>query len=595
MDHSSFTTRPEIAGTFGVVASSHWIASQVGMATLERGGNAFDAAVSAAFVLHVVEPHMNGIGGDAVILIEPVADTKPTVVCGQGVAPAAATIDALHQLGHTAIPATGLAAAVVPGAFDAWMLILRDHGTLDLAEVLAPAIAYAETGAPVCAGLSGAISGSRGRFESDWPSSAAVYLPEGVVPLPGELLRQSALAATLRQIVADASTAPSREAGIDRARHSFAQGFVADGIDRFSRGEGGLLTGQDLAAWTATYESPLSVDYGGWQVFKAGPWTQGPLALQTLRLLDGCPDASLDGTLDGAAWPGDDAGGVHQLVESLKLAFADREAWYGDPNFFDVPLDDLLAPAYAASRRALISEQASVELRPGHPGGRQPRLPDTQGDPAGLGPSAEPTAQQVAASRPRHGDTCHLDVIDRWGNTVAATPSGGWLQGSPVIPSLGFPLGTRGQMFWLQEGLASSLRPGSRPRTTLTPSMAHGPDGQRLAFGSPGGDSQEQWSLQFFLRVASGRFNLQAAIDAPMLQSDHPPNSFFPRGARPNHLLMESRYPAETIDALRRRGHDVQLAGAWSLGHNCAALREGDGVRLRAAASPRAEAYATGR
>ncbi len=296
-----------------------------------------------------------------------------------------------------------------------------------------------------------------------------------------------------------------------------------------------------------------------------------------------------------AAGDSDSADGVHQLVESLKLAFADREAWYGDPLFVDVPLDHLLDVSYAGQRCGLIGQEASRELTPGRPGGQEPRLPTVESGRT-AGRAAEPIAQQVAASGPRHGDTCHLDVIDRWGNTVAATPSGGWLQSSPVIGALGFPLGTRGQMFWLQEGLASSLRPGSRPRTTLTPSLAHGPDGERLAFGSPGGDSQEQWSLQFFLRVVSGRFNLQAAIDAPMFQSDHPPNSFFPRGARPNHLLLESRYPQATIDALRAQGHDVELAGAWSLGHNCAALREGDGVRLRAAASPRAQqAYAVGR
>ncbi len=287
LDNPSFTTRPEIVGTFGVVASSHWVASQVGMAMLERGGNAFDAAVSAAFMLHVVEPHMNGLAGDSVILIEPAADAAPTVVCGQGVAPAAATIDALGRLGHRAIPATGLAAAVVPGSFDAWMLILRDHGTLELADVLAPAIGYAERGAPVCASLSQAIAGCRSQFTDEWPSSAAVYLPHGEVPQPGELLVLDGLAGTLKRIVAEAEGAPSREARIDRARSVFSQGFVAEAIDEFSRSEGGLLRGQDLAGWTASYESPLAVDFAGWQLFKAGPWTQGPVALQTLRLLDG--------------------------------------------------------------------------------------------------------------------------------------------------------------------------------------------------------------------------------------------------------------------------------------------------------------------
>jgi gamma-glutamyltranspeptidase/glutathione hydrolase len=575
-----------MVGTFGVVASSHWIASQVGMAVLERGGNAFDAAVSAALVLHVVEPHMNGIGGDAVILIEPAGAPAPTVVCGQGTAPVGATIDAIRDRGHDVIPASGLLPAVVPGAFDAWMLILRDHGTLEVADALAPAIAYARDGAPVCGSLHDAIAAAAPRLSGEWPSSGAVFLPGGSPPPTGELLRRDGLAASLERIVREAAGGPSREARIDQARRTFAQGFVAEGIDRFSRAAGGLLTGDDLAGWTATYEPALSVDLAGWRVFKAGPWTQGPLMLQVLRLLDGTDVPATDSPED-----------VHVVVEALKLAFADREAWYGDPAFVDVPLADLLDPAYAAERRRLIGERSSPVLRPGSPGGRPPRLPvfETTEPPDGPAP-VEPIAQQVSATSPCGGDTCHLDVIDRWGNLVAATPSGGWLQGSPVIPELGFPLGTRGQIFWLQDGLANSLRPRSRPRTTLTPSVAHGPLGQRLAFGSPGGDSQEQWSLQFLLRVIGRPADLQAAIDGPFFQTDHPPSSFSPRRARPNRLVMESRYPATTMAALRARGHHVEPCGPWLLGRNCAAMREADGVRLRAAASPRGHtSYAVGR
>jgi gamma-glutamyltranspeptidase/glutathione hydrolase len=581
-----FLTRPEIVGTFGVVASSHWIASQVGMAVLERGGNAFDAAVSAALVLHVVEPHMNGIGGDAVILIEPAGAPAPTVVCGQGTAPMGATIDAFRDRGHDVIPASGVLPAVVPGAFDAWMLILRDHGTLEVADALAPAIGYARGGVPVCGSLHDAIAAVAPRLTGEWPSSGDVFLPGGSPPPAGGLLRRDGLAASLERILREAAAGPSREARIDRARQTFAQGFVAEEIDRFSRAAGGLLTGDDMAGWAATYEPALSVDHAGWRLFKAGPWTQGPLMLQAVRLLDGP-------RVPGTDRPED----VHLVVEALKLAFADREAWYGDPAFVDVPLDDLLDPAYASARRRLIGERSSLALRPGSPGGRAPRLPvfETVEPPDGSAP-AEPIARQVSATSPGGGDTCHLDVIDRWGNLVAATPSGGWLQGSPLIPALGFPLGTRGQIFWLQDGLANSLRPRSRPRTTLTPSVAHGPLGQRLAFGSPGGDSQEQWSLQFFLRVVGRPADLQAAIDAPFFQTDHPPSSFSPRRARPNRLLLESGFPAPTVAALRARGHQVEPCGRWALGRNCAAMREADGVRLRAAASPRGQtSYAAGR
>jgi gamma-glutamyltranspeptidase/glutathione hydrolase len=579
-------TRPEIVGTFGVVTSSHWVASQVGMSVLERGGNAFDAAVCAALVLHVVEPHMNGIGGDAVIFVEPSGDAAPTVVCGQGPAPRAATIEAFSARGHTVIPGNGLLAAVVPGAFDAWMLILRDYGTLELADALAPAIGYARHGAPVCSSLHDALSACAAQLAAEWPSSAAVFLPGGTVPPAGGLLRWEDLAVSLERILREAGAAPSREARIDLARRAFAEGFVAEEIDRFCRTNGGLLTGEDLAEWSARREPALSLDFQGWLVFKAGPWTQGPLLLQTLALLEPTGIQRIDSPEE-----------LHLVVEALKLAFADREAWYGDPEFVDVPLAGLLDPQYAAERRRLIGEGSSAALRPGSPGGRSPRLPDfeTAGG-AGSPVPAEPVAQHVMAQSPPRGDTCHLDVIDRWGNLVSATPSGGWLTGSPVIPSLGFPLGTRGQMFWLQERLANSLRPRSRPRTTLTPSVAHGPRGERLAFGTPGGDSQDQWSLQFFLRVTNAGSDLQAAIDAPFWQSDHAPSSFSPRHARPNRLLLESRYPQTTVAALRERGHDVELCGPWLLGRNCAAMRDGDGIRLRAAASPRGQqAYAVGR
>jgi gamma-glutamyltranspeptidase/glutathione hydrolase len=280
------------------------------------------------------------------------------------------------------------------------------------------------------------------------------------------------------------------------------------------------------------------------------------------------------------------------------LALADREVWYGDPTFFDVPMSGLLDANYTAARRALIGDDASAQLRPGAPGGRTPMVPHYDTGGRGSEPLAAANAARAAASPSpaREGDTCHLDVIDRWGNVVAATPSGGWLTSSPVLPGLGFPLGTRGQMFWLQEGLASSLRPGARPRTTLTPSIALGPDGARMAFGTPGGDSQDQWCLQFFVNVVDHGMDLQAAIDAPYFQSNHAPDSFFPRRAEPLRLLVEDRFSPATVADLTRRGHHVVPAGPWTLGRNCAARRDADGAVIRAAASARhQQAYAVGR
>jgi gamma-glutamyltranspeptidase/glutathione hydrolase len=304
-------------------------------------------------------------------------------------------------------------------------------------------------------------------------------------------------------------------------------------------------------------------------VYKTGPWGQGPVFLQQLALLEG---AELGPFL------GPDH--VHTVVEGAKLAFADREAYYGDSE--PVPLDLLLSREYAARRRELIAETASGDLRPGGPDPRLPTVVAPAGAAAGVG---EPT----------RGDTCHLDVADRFGNLVSATPSGGWLQSAPAIAELGFCLGTRAQMFWLEPGLPASLKPGARPRTTLSPSMAVREDGTVLAFGTPGGDQQDQWSFEFFLAHAHFGLGLQEAIDAPSFDSEHFPSSFYPREAYPRRLEIEGRAPAATIEELRRRGHDVEVAGDWSLGRLSAVSRAPDGL-LRGAANPRGmQGYALGR
>ena len=581
----TFTTRPEIVGTFGAVASTHWIASAVGMSVLERGGNAFDAAVSTAFVLHLVEPHMNGIGGDAVIMVQRHQDALPTVVCGQGCASSRATIREFETRGLDRIPGEGLLPAIVPGAFGAWLATLRDYGTISLGDALAPAIDYARRGVPLHEGAAAAIAGNAAKFRERWPSSAEEFLPHGRVLRANELLQRPRYADMLERVVRE-GTGATRESQIVAAIDAFYRGFVAEHIGEFLAHQDALIGVDDLAAWSPTFESPITSTYRGWTVCKAPTWTQGPVLLQALALLEGVTLTGPDST--------------HLMVEAMKLALADREAWYGDPLFFDVPMRGLLDREYNASRRALIGEAASGELRPGSPGGRLPVVPryDTGGrgsEPLAAANAAN--AARVATPSPaREGDTCHLDVVDRWGNIVAATPSGGWLTSSPVIPGLGFPLGTRGQMFWLQEGLASSLHPGARPRTTLTPSIALGADGTRMAFGTPGGDSQDQWCLQFFVNVVDRGMDLQAAIDAPYFQTNHAPDSFYPRRSEPLRLLAEDRFPAATLADLTRRGHQVVSAGSWTLGRNCAAQRDGDGACVRAAASARhQQAYALGR
>jgi gamma-glutamyltranspeptidase/glutathione hydrolase len=547
-----------------MVASTHWLASAVGMAMLERGGNAFDAAAATGFTLQVVEPHLNGPGGDLPIVLWSAERDEPLVLCAQGTAPAAATIERFHELGHELVPGTGLLAACVPGAFDGWMLLLREFGTVGPEEVLEHAIGYAEHGYPVVPGMTATIE----RVEPllrQWPASAELYLP---TPRPGTLFRNRALAATYRRIVDEAGQG-SRESRIDRARGAFYRGFVADTIDWFCREHGGLLAGGDLAGWDSTLEPPATYDYHGYTVCKTGPWGQGPVFLQQLALLDGFDLPELG--IGSAEY-------VHTMVECSKLAFADREAFYGDPRFVDVPLERLLSAEYNDERRGLIGEEASGDLRPG--GGRLPTLV-----------AAEAT---VGAGEPTRGDTVHLDVADRFGNFVSATPSGGWLQSSPVIPGLGWPLGTRAQMFWLEEGLPSSLEPGKRPRTTLSPSLALRNGDPYLAFGTPGGDQQDQWSLHAFLAHARFGLDLQASIDAPTFHTDHFPSSFFPRQAKPRSLALEGRFSDGVVAELRERGHDVQVTDDWSLGRVSAVGRD-DGV-LKAGANPRGmQGYGIGR
>ncbi|ONI90338.1 gamma-glutamyltransferase [Actinosynnema sp. ALI-1.44] len=592
-----FTTRPTLQGTFGMVSSTHWLASATAMAVLEDDGNAFDAAVAAAFVLHVVEPHLNGPAGEVPAIIAP-AGQPPRVLCGQGPAPAGATIEHYTSLGLDLVPGTGPLAAAVPGAFDAWMVLLRDHGTKRLADVLKYAIGYADNGHPAVERVGTTVETVRELFESEWTSSAGVYLVDGKAPAAGALLRNQALAGTWRRLIEEAESAGAgRDAQIEKARQVWRTGFIAEAIaeaaaqptmDTSGERHTGTLTADDLAGFEATYEAPTTYDWNGWTVAKPGLWSQGPAFLQQLALL---PESLEYGTPDY----------FHTLIEGTKLAMADREAWYGDST--DIALDALLAKDYNDARRALIGETASFELRPGNPGGREPRLPAaiTEGHSLDVPVAAGVGEPTVATDGRTRGDTCHIDIADRWGNMIAATPSGGWLQSNPVIPSLGFPLGTRLQMAWLEPDLPNSLAPGRRPRTTLSPSLALRDGVPVLAFGTPGGDQQDQWSLHFFVAVAlrdnvrSG-WDLQGAIDAPNWHTKSFPSSFYPRETQPGSVIVESRIGQEVIAELTGRGHDVTLGEPWSEGRLCAVARDPDTGVLSAGANPRGmQGYAAGR
>ncbi|MGD9484185.1 gamma-glutamyltransferase [Streptomyces sp. TRM70308] len=593
--------RPELHGTRGAVSSTHWLASAAGSAMFDEGGNAFDAAAAAAFVVQVVEPHLNGPGGDVPILLHDARHGDVRVICGQGPMPRAATIEHFRGLGLRAVPGSGLLAACVPGAVGAWLTLLRDHGRLPLATVLAPAVHYAERGYPLLPKAAAMIEAMAPLFRTEWRESGRTYLrADGSAPAPGERVRNPALAGTYRRLVAAAAGA-GPAAGADAALRAFHEGFVAEAVDAYTeraemvdatgRCHRGLLRGADLADWRPGVEDPVSLEYRGHLVHKPGPWSQGPVFLQQLALLEGFD-------LAGAGFGSADH--LHTVTEAAKLAFADREAWYGDPRHTEVPLDGLLSPEYAARRRALIGPRASDTLRPGSPEGRTPRLPDLAADPEvrrehGWQEQLADGIPAVALLSQSKGDTCCVTAVDDEGNLVAATPSGGWLKSSPVVPGLGFPLGTRGQMAWLDADHPNALAPGKRPRTTLSPSLVLRDGRPHLAFGTPGGDQQDQWTLHAFLAHVDFGMGPQEAVEARTFHTDHAPSSFTPRVSRARGLTVERGFDAAVLADLRARGHEVREVDAYSLGKVCMAGPRADGGVL-AAASPRGgQAYAVAR
>ncbi len=572
-----------------MATSTHWLASSIAMSVLERGGNAFDAAVAGGFALQAAQPHQNGPGGEMPAIFWSADEPGIQVLNGQGVSPAAATAQRFDEQGLDAIPGTGLLAATVPGVFGAWMLLLERQGTWTVEQVLAPAIDLLENGLWCGPGVRAALDDVEGLFRDYWPTSEELWEPQRRAAHETGVTTNPVLAGTYRRIVREAAAAgSSREHQIEAARRAWYEGFVAEAIGEFSRGtswmdtsgepHGGLLTEHDLAQWHATIEAPMTVDYGPFTVAKTSTWGQGPVFLQQLAILKGLDLPSL-----GHLSPDY----IHVVVESAKLAFADREAWYGDG--FTDHMPTLLGESYNAERRSLITSTASDQLRPGAPDGVQPRLPqELRARRVRMAGTGDPTLGPV------DHDTTHIDVIDRWGNMISATPSGGWLQSSPTIPKLGFCLGTRAQMFWLEQGLPNSLQPAKRPRTTLSPSLALRDGVPWMVFGTPGGDQQDQWSLNFFLTQADFGLGIRAGLDAPTWHTEHFPTSFFPRTSRPLSLLMESNHADATVADLRQRGHQVELVAPLTLG-KVTAITSRDGLLRAAADSRNQEPYAAGR
>jgi gamma-glutamyltranspeptidase / glutathione hydrolase len=591
--------RPLLTGSFGMVATTHWIASAVAQAVLERGGNAYDAVVAAGFVLHLAEPHLNGAGGDLVGLISP-AGGSTQVVVGQGPAPGKATIEHYRSLGVESVPGSGALAAAVPGAVPAWLWLLREHGTWDIADALAYAIHYAEVGQALVPQASATIASVANLFIEHWPTSAATWLVDGQVPPPGHVMKQPVYARTLRRLLQAADAAGSdRIARIDAVRREWSAGFVAQAIAEFAarphrHSDGGdyagVIDAADLAGFEIAVEQPLRLTFRGTTVAKPGFWAQSPVLLQALAILDHFDDAALDPSTER---------GAHTVIEAIKLAMADRDAYYGDVRGDHELLRHLLTAEYAKDRAALITEQSAGDWRPGRVPGVTPYFPPLRtldqfsALPEGAAGTGEPTVRPSGETR---GDTVHLDIVDPWGNFVSATPSGGWLQSNPTIPQLGFCLGTRLQMTWLDPESPSALRPGARPRTTLTPTILERDGATVSALGSPGGDQQDQWQLLYLLRRLVGGYHPQQAIEAPMFTVTAVAQSFWPREWTPRGVLVEERLGTDVIEGLRRRGHEVTVLGPWSLARLTAVERDPVTGLVSAAANPRgAQGYAAGR
>ena len=621
--------RLEASGSFGAVASTHWIASQAAMAALEKGGNAFDAAVVAGFVMQVAQPHLNGPAGDAAILVHDAATGRVTSICGQGPTPAAATVERFRELGLDLIPGTGLLPAVVPGAFDAWMLVLAEMGTIDLRDALTPAIEASENGVPIDGRLHETLQAASPVFRQYWPTSARQYFPDGAEPPElGAPLTNPVLGAVWRRLIEEAEQSTADRSGqIEAARSIWSDGFIAQAISRFCEDcrvmdvsghvHGALLRGSDLSGWRASTEPTVSTEFAGRTIYKCGAWSQGPALLQALNLID--PSALSDLGPESSEI-------VHRLAEALKLALADRDAHYGlsgadQPDRAGRRLEYLLSAPYAALRRELIEESASHTFRPGSLlpeadapadwtpdyaaastrqreagllaayGGGEPTVVYSTQSPQEETDRASPVSRISPEERNAYnasavGDTAYICVADKAGNVVSATPSGGWLQSSPVIPELGFCLGTRAQMMWLDGAAPSALEPDTRPRSTLTPTIVTAENGDVLAVGTPGGDQQEQWQFTFLVRHLVKGLSMQEALDAPGFHTNHVVNSFYPRGAVAGSLVVEGRFPADTLNDLRERGHDVTVVGDWVEGRLCAVTASSNGER-RAAVSRR--------
>ena len=569
--------RPTIMGTRHMVAACHYLAAEAGFRILEAGGNAIDAGVATGIALGVVQPEYVNFGGVAPIIIYSAKEDRLVTIAGLGPWPKAVTRDYFQKHHGGRIP-SGILRTVVPAAPDAWIAALKRFGTMSFGEVAASAIAFARDGFPVHPLMAEIIAEHEAEYRA-FPSNVALYLPKGRPPHVGEVFVQKDLAATI-QFMADEEAAArprGREAGLDAARDAFYRGDIARRIVKFHEENGGLLAADDLAAYRSPVEAPVETSFGDVRLYACGPWCQGPSLLQAINLLDGAELAGLGHNSPGY---------LHRITEAVKLAFADREAYFGDPNLVDVPIEALLSRDYARVRREQIRlDRAWPEMPPaGDPFAPQARALRRG---AGLVPERAWRAPEL--------DTSYACVIDRDGNMFSATPSDGSYN-APVVPGLGIIPSSRGSQNWADPDHPSGVAPGKRPRLTPNPAIAIEPGKMAMPFGTPGGDVQTQAMLQVFLNIRLFGMEPQEAVEAPRVASYSFPSSFEPHDYHPGRLNLEGRIEAATGEALARLGHKVEWwpDWTWRAGAVCTIVADHETGVMKGGADPRRPSYALG-
>ena len=560
---------PRLFGTNGAVTSEHHLAANAGADILKAGGNAVDAVVAAALVEGVVNPHQHTIGGECPMIIQMADEKQPVVVNGNTMAPENATVSNYRARGYSDVPDTGILAAGVPAAIGAYTTALERFGTLSFADVCAAALALARDGFPAHRGLlympDFGVHDIQELIRTNWKNTAEVYLPDGRLPGPGQLIRNSALADCFQTLAASENSAGgTRRDGITAVQKEFYCGDIAAQITRHAEDADGFLTRSDLQAFVTKIESPVSVDYADVRVFKCSAWNQGPALLQTLSILKNFSIGAMEHN---------SAEYLHIVIEAVKLAFADREQWYGDPDQVDVPIQELLNDSYGVNRSKLIDpDAANAEIRPGNP------LRDL---------AVIPVEDRLGGKSWGHG-TVHVDAVDRHGNMVAATPSGGWLKSSELVKALGVPLGNRLMTFYLQPAHHPNLvGPHKRPRTTISPTLVHRNNRPWMVYGSMGGDQQDQWMLQFLLNRVVFGMTIAESIEAPKFSSHHCPGFFAPHESFINLVNIEERVGDKVFGELRSRGHDIQAVPDWTEGYLLAIERNLENGVLEAGYDPR--------